>query len=689
MAKVTENVIRTVIDFATRGGKVATREVDRLSTQLNKLQSYQKGQLRVTGILTPKREKLIESYRKQRGVIESLAMQQKKQGELLRTQEKYMTTQITGLSKLRNEIVGTVSAKKKFREEMTRLQRRTKTFPRDIRALSAQQSLLNRAQQRGTIQMAEYKRKIEPVNKALTKLEGKTGRTIAKQFQWAIGWYTLYRIIRTVIGGIGSVIRAYMDLENEMARVSTVTRAMGDTKENVMKRLRKAVLEYTSRSIRSFKEVAEVMYHLGSAGLTVGQQLTGFKHILDLTTGTLGNVRQVARLVAGSFNVFGRHLKNLTSDSEKFRYISDLLAFTYHNQQVELSEIASAMTLVGSAGALIDIDFKVLIGTIGELNTGMLKGTRAGTSLMNSFIKIAQNSDKLGKILGITFHPDLPLNFVDVMRQLHDRFGDMALTTAGLKDLMQVFGLRGARAVGAIINNFKKWEKTVKTTDKTFEGFAKSMRKQIEDTLPRQIKILGNLLQKEIIDRLTGVGAKNVIKYLNEQIELSQKISVIAKHYGETREYLLGLDKEIIDRLFEKVRLEKTTADIIKESKADEAEISALQRARIELMTKEDELIATVLPKIKDMTDEEQKRVIEAIKIMNLSKTAKSLLNDILEVSKDITDEKNKEAKNEKARQVAIATNIARIVEERQREERIRIMKRKGLAEELIMEEER
>jgi len=158
------------------------------------------------------------------------------------------------------------------------------------------------------------------------------------------------------------------------------------------------------------------------------------------------------------------------------------------------------MTLVGSAASLLNIDYKVLIGTIGELNTGMLRGTRAGTSLMNSFIKVAQNSEKLGRILGVTFDPEMPLDYVDVMTQLHKRFGDSTLSVDNLRKLMQVFGIRGARAVGEILNRFDKWKETVEVTDATFRDFAKNMRAQIENTLPRQIKILGSVIQKEIIE---------------------------------------------------------------------------------------------------------------------------------------------------------------------------------------------
>lgn len=66
-----------------------------------------------------------------------------------------------------------------------------------------------------------------------------------------------------------------------------------------------------------------------SAGMTVSQQMSGFKHIMDLSIGTFGNTEEIAKLVSGSFNVFGKSLKGAYTESAKFKKISDVLAFTY------------------------------------------------------------------------------------------------------------------------------------------------------------------------------------------------------------------------------------------------------------------------------------------------------------------------------------------------------------------------
>ncbi|MFH1328509.1 MAG: phage tail tape measure protein, partial [Candidatus Bathyarchaeota archaeon] len=220
---------------------------------------------------------------------------------------------------------------------------------------------------------------LSKVTKGINEVGKSHQKGFASLIKWGLGWSTVYGLIRLVKSAIFDVIKSYMQLDDTMARVSTVTRTTGIEHETIMNNMRRAVLMYTATSRAELTDVAKTMYYLGSAGLTVEQQMGGFKHIMDLTIGTVGKADEAAKLVAGAFNVFGRSIENVSTDAERFKKIADILAYTYRNQQVELSDVASAFTLVGSAAGLLDIDFSVLVGTIGFLNTGMLKGTRAGT----------------------------------------------------------------------------------------------------------------------------------------------------------------------------------------------------------------------------------------------------------------------------------------------------------------------
>jgi hypothetical protein len=204
---------------------------------------------------------------------------------------------------------------------------------------------------------------VEKHKNALMKLTGRAILTIPI-------WMALRGAFQTGMAAISDTVKTYFDLESEMGRVATVTRGSKEDIED----LKDEVISYSMTASRGFKEAASAIYALGSAGLDVKEQLAGMNHIMDLSIGTFGNTEQIAKLVAGAYNVFGDSIEGATTSSEKFKHISDILAYTYSTQQVELSEIANAMTYVASVANLVNISFDDLVTTIGVLNTGMLKG---------------------------------------------------------------------------------------------------------------------------------------------------------------------------------------------------------------------------------------------------------------------------------------------------------------------------
>ena len=199
-------------------------------------------------------------------------------------------------------------------------------------------------------------------------------KSIMAAAKWGLAWTLVYGAIRLVMGSIQAMIGMLIQLDDTLVRVGTVTRFEGRNVEKTMERMRKAVFDYAYQSRASIQDTAKALYFLGSAGLDVEQQLAGMEHIMNLTVGTVGNLDEAAKLVAGAFNVFNKQLQHLSSESARFQHISDTLAYTYRTQQVELNELASAYTLVGSAAGLLQVDFQLLTTTIGFLNTGMLKG---------------------------------------------------------------------------------------------------------------------------------------------------------------------------------------------------------------------------------------------------------------------------------------------------------------------------
>ena len=368
-------------------------------------------------------------------------------------------------------------------------------------------------------------------------------------------WMAFRSIWSSLIGIVQGSITDWFALSEQMGRVATVTRG---TTEDVMN-LEAAALSFGAGSSASFADAAAAMYALGSAGLTVGQQMTGFSHVMDLAIGTMADVEQVAKLAAGSFNVFGKNMRGAATDGAKFKRIADLLAGTYATQQVELDEISTAMTFVASVGDLLNVQFEDLVTTIGVLNTGMLKGSKAGTSLLNAFVKLAQNADKLGE-LGVVFDPNQPLDFRDVITQLSDIYGDQALSLFELKEIMEVFGLRGGRAMASLIGRFGEWKKAIDNADEAFDGMAKKMKEEMENTLPAATKKLGNAIKANIIQQLEKVDIQKFLNDMARGLEKEAKGQAIITKFGQTvLPKNLRDDSFFLSSRFDRINLENRT----------------------------------------------------------------------------------------------------------------------------------
>ena len=375
-------------------------------------------------------------------------------------------------------------------------------------------------------------KKIKEIDRAFTKI-GESGKKNVQQmgdFEKALRrvaivvpiWALARAAIQAITAPIKEVTKALLELDTGLSKVATVSRVSLGEQKQFFTDLTAAAFNYYRTSSASMKDITESMYQIGTAGRSTTEILKGFNHVLDLSIATFGNVTDAGRTLTGVLNVYGASLTNQITATEKMKYIADLLTYTWSNNQVELNEIALAIGYAGAAANSLDIDLKTLVGTIGFLNTGLLRGSKAGTSLLNAFIQIATSTEKL-RNLGIVFDPRKPLDFLDVMTQLRARFEETGKSLAFTEELFDVFGKRGGRAISIIINDWDSWIERIKTADSEFKDFAESTRQTAEKTLP---KAFGKFFKLRFIPADIKTGLNPLTEFfnnLNKQIIQNQE----------------------------------------------------------------------------------------------------------------------------------------------------------------------
>ena len=332
-------------------------------------------------------------------------------------------------------------------------------------------------------------------------------------------WAAARMAFQAILAPIKEVIKAFTELDAGLAKVMTVTRIAASEQKKFYGELATAAVKYYASSSASMKDITEAMYQIGTAGRSTTEILHGFSSVLNLSIATFGNVIDAGRVLTGILNVYGNSLTDQITATEKMRYISDLLTHTWSNHQVELNEIATAMGYVGAAGETLNIDLKTIVGTIGFLNTGLLRGSKAGTSLLNAFIQIASASDKL-RGLGIVFDPRKPLDFVDVMTQLHNQFVESGRSLAMTEDLFDIFGKRGGKAIAVIMEEWEKWRKSISMADSDFQGFAERTKDTAEKTV---VKAFQKMFRAMMAGGKELKGTNPLTDFFNNQADLIMK----------------------------------------------------------------------------------------------------------------------------------------------------------------------
>ena len=446
------------------------------------------------------------------------------------------------------------------------------------------------------------KTEITSVNKSMF-----SGKNITDQYQKALArvavvvpiWQAFRMIMQGVMETIKDLGKAYADFVKEMSRVATVTKSVGTSQEEFIE-LQKSAIAFTEKSTVTLKDSATAMYQIATAGLSASETLAGFEHILNTSVGTMTDITTTGKLMAGAFKLFGESLDDSLTISTKFQTIADSLAYTFSTQQVELSEIATAFGYAATAANSIDFEMKELIGTIGFLNTGLLKGSKAGTSLTNAIIKASSNLEKLEIITGTAFDPTKPLNFKKVMEALNKRFGEGKLNIEESAEAHDLFGRRGVRAILQIMQRWGDWNEAIDLSAEKIEGMAEKNRELMEENIPKQLEKLTNKWRASWIKMadVTDDGLLKMLKNINtflEQDAVTKLTLLFAKLTGAKIDLDLtksksqtGLDLEAEKKKKfqeEEEETERTRIKNLKTLKQHLAEMKALGASSLQIAT--------------------------------------------------------------------------------------------------------
>jgi len=377
-------------------------------------------------------------------------------------------------------------------------------------------------------------------------------------------WMALRSAYMGLINATGEAIRANMDFEEALARIRTVVSANSNSIEADMTVVTQKILDLAVTTRTPLKELANAFYFLRTADLTTAESVDALDSVLNLAVGTMNSVEDSARAVAGIYNTMGDSLgKNLTAH-EKFQKISDVLAFTYAVQEVQLNELLAGYSkLAPFIGGLSD-SFLDLTTLLGVLNTRLLKSGRAGTLTAQTVLQLTKNAQKLAEVFKITFDPTQPMSLIKTLEGMNDVFQQQGKLTQKQSDMLaELFGARGIVVPQLLLTEggFKNLSEAIALATQNAEGYAQRMRDIREMTVQAQLERTKNIISVLIAEFLSAsagaIDMAHALDVMNDNLAKSQGAFEGA---GNTVNFYLTNLKLLIDRILEFQTSEKELA---------------------------------------------------------------------------------------------------------------------------------
>jgi len=380
----------------------------------------------------------------------------------------------------------------------------------------------------GLKQMEKTTQRVTKTTQRATKATGRWDKSMMMVAKRALMVAPVWLLLRSAMMGVMNTVRgmiqANVELNEQMSRIKTVVSASSDSIEQDMVAIRAAILDMAATTTAPLVDLAKAFYFLRTSNLDTEEAMAAFKPTVDLAIGTMNDLASTARTVAGIYATLGKYLGDNLTLTQKFQKITDGLAYTYATQEVQMSELLQSYIKIAPYIGGMTESWTELVTILGFLNTKQLKAGRTGRLLGRTFLQIIKNSQKLASIFGITFDPNKPISFLDLLKRINDTLAVQGKRTAAQSEaLRQIFATRGAVAPSLLLESFDELTTLIGEAEQNMEGFAERMSEIMQKTIKGQMQRTRNLLavlSNEFFSAASGTGDfVDVLESLNNALE--------------------------------------------------------------------------------------------------------------------------------------------------------------------------
>jgi len=367
------------------------------------------------------------------------------------------------------------------------------------------------------------------------------GQMIVQQATYAAVWTVIFGTIQGIKNTIREGVDLFKELDKGVGRVlatglsaeqaqNAFTEMLGpdaikggkEYTDSLRQIVQLQALAFSTKYSASLEEYTNAMYELVSANIEMGNALDFTDTSMKLALATQADIQETTRSMAGLYNIFGDTIKDVSTEQEKFQQISNVVLYTWSKEQMELTELNTALKYSGNVARLAGVDYKLLVTMIGHLNTYLIRSSTAGTGfraflaesgkdikgVADLAMQLGPDLDEVKTKFNLAFNPNAPADVLGVLKVLRERVIDYAkdtgesgekikLTLGQIGKFMEAYGLRAGNVVAQLVLTLPELEKKYKNVldlqDDYIDSFVRLNQLNVSDQfniLTRNLKLV-------------------------------------------------------------------------------------------------------------------------------------------------------------------------------------------------------
>lgn len=361
------------------------------------------------------------------------------------------------------------------------------------------------------------------------------------------------------IGALGMANVVMTGMEFEQSLINASAKFPGEVKKgtDAFKKLEETAKRIGSETEFTSKAAAEGLNFLAMAGFNAEQSVAALPGVVDLATAAQIELGEASDMATDSLGAFGLMTQDAIQLGKNLARVNDVIAKTTTTANTDVVQMFEAIKDAGPVATSAGASIETFSALVGELANAGIKGSVAGTTLKNVFLRLAAPPTEAAKALD-----KLKVKTQDSagnMRDVFDILEDIKKKTEGMGTatksgvLNEIFGMRAIAGANVLLAAGSDKLRTYRGTLEAATDASKKMAATMRDSSLNDLKSFESAVEgvkiaifdvvkgplREILQSLTmwtrenkDVIASGFLEYLTKIRENLPEIVLWSKRIG-------------------------------------------------------------------------------------------------------------------------------------------------------------